>query len=136
MRRRVRAAAVISEFIGIPPHLSLSPGVRLVVDFPLDPATAGNGDNRSGPENDNVLSSKPRKRNGLRARGCRLARSRGLADFALMAWIAANVAPTIALCSSGSSMSIHGITAMYLLMSLFHLPPWLKLASSPPWAGA
>jgi hypothetical protein len=56
--------------------------------------------------------------------------------FALMAWIAANAAPTIAFCSSGSSiLSIHGMTAMYALMSLFHLTSWLKLASSPPWAG-
>ena len=56
--------------------------------------------------------------------------------FALMAWIAANATPTIAFCSSGSSiLSIHGMTAMYVLMSLFHLTSWLKLASSPPWAG-
>ena len=49
--------------------------------------------------------------------------------FALMAWIAANDAPSIALCSSGSSMlPTDGMTAMYLLMSLFHLSPWLKLA--------
>ena len=47
-----------------------------------------------------------------------------------MAWIAANDAPPIALCSSGSSiLPIDGMTAMYLLMSLFHLSPWLKLAS-------
>jgi hypothetical protein len=50
--------------------------------------------------------------------------------FALMAWIAANDAPSIALCSSGSStLPIDGMTVMYLLMSLFHLLPWLKLAS-------
>jgi hypothetical protein len=55
--------------------------------------------------------------------------------FALMARIAVNDAPPIALCSSGSSMlPIHGMTAMYLLMSLFHLSPWLKLASGRPWA--
>ena len=50
--------------------------------------------------------------------------------FAFIAWIAANDAPPIALCSPGSSMlPIDGMTAMYLLMSLFHLSPWLKLAS-------
>jgi hypothetical protein len=39
------------------------------------------------------------------------------------------------LCSSGSSVPpIDGMTAMYLLMSLFHLSPWLKLASSRAWA--
>ncbi|MCF3947415.1 hypothetical protein [Acidiphilium iwatense] len=55
--------------------------------------------------------------------------------FAFMAWIAAKDAPPIALCSSGSSiLPIDGMTAMYLLMSLFHLSPWLKLASSRPWA--
>jgi hypothetical protein len=53
--------------------------------------------------------------------------------FALMAWIAANHAPPMALCSSGSSiLPIGGMTAMYLLMSLFHLSPWLKLNSSRP----
>ncbi len=54
--------------------------------------------------------------------------------FALMAWIA-NDAPPMAFCSSGSSiLPINGMTAMYLLMSLFHLSPWLKLASSQTWA--
>ncbi|HEX3346794.1 MAG TPA: hypothetical protein VHS58_01675, partial [Acetobacteraceae bacterium] len=46
--------------------------------------------------------------------------------FALMAWIAANDASPMTLCSSGSSVPpIDGMTAMYLLMSLFHLSPWL-----------
>jgi hypothetical protein len=55
--------------------------------------------------------------------------------FALMAWIAVNDAHPLALCSSGSSMlPIDGMTAMYLLMSLFHLSPWLKFASGRPWA--
>ena len=50
--------------------------------------------------------------------------------FALMAWITVSDAPRIALCSSGSSiLAIDGMTAMYLLMSFFHLPPWLKLVS-------
>ena len=48
---------------------------------------------------------------------------------------AANDAPPIALCSPASSiLPIDGMTAMYLLMSLFHLSPWLKLASVRPWA--
>jgi hypothetical protein len=51
--------------------------------------------------------------------------------FALMAGIAAN-APT-ALCSSAPHvLPIDGMTAMYLLMSLFHLSPWLKLAAGRP----
>jgi hypothetical protein len=55
--------------------------------------------------------------------------------FALMAWIAARNAPPVALCSSGPGiLPIDGMTAMYLLMCLFHLSPWLKLASGRPQA--
>jgi hypothetical protein len=53
--------------------------------------------------------------------------------FALLALIAANDGPMHALCSSGSSpIPVDGMTAMYLLMSLFHLPPWLNLAWRGP----
>ena len=45
--------------------------------------------------------------------------------FAVMPWVAANHAPPVALCASGSGFD--GMTAMYLLMSVFHLPAWLKL---------
>jgi hypothetical protein len=49
-----------------------------------------------------------------------------------MAWITANDHGAMALCSPGSSiLPIEGMTAMYLLMGLFHLSPWLKLASRP-----
>lgn len=55
--------------------------------------------------------------------------------FALMAWVAATDTPPMPLCSMGPSLlPIDGMTAMYLLMSLFHLSPWLKLASARPWA--
>jgi hypothetical protein len=55
--------------------------------------------------------------------------------FALMACIAATHAPAITLCAAGpGGMPIDGMTAMYLLMSLFHLSPWLRLASRQPWA--
>ena len=50
--------------------------------------------------------------------------------FALMAWIAASDPRPVALCSSGSGfLPIGSMAAMYGLMSLFHLSPWLKLAS-------
>ena len=70
---------------------------------------------------------------------CRAAGGLALAaspTFALMAWIAANDAPPMAFCASGSSiLPIDGMTAMYLLMSLFHLSPWLKLAAARPASG-
>jgi uncharacterized RDD family membrane protein YckC len=50
--------------------------------------------------------------------------------FALMAWIAATDPSRIAICSSTSGMPpIGGMAWMYLLMSLFHVSPWLKLIS-------
>lgn len=51
--------------------------------------------------------------------------------FALMALFAPHDAHRMALCTSGPSLlPIDSMTAMYLLMSLFHLPPWLKLATA------
>ena len=48
--------------------------------------------------------------------------------FGLMA-LATAKAPAMALCFAGPNiLPIDGMTAMYLLMSLFHLPPWLRLA--------
>jgi hypothetical protein len=55
--------------------------------------------------------------------------------FALMAWMAANNVPPIALCSPGSSiLPIDRMTTMYALMSLFHLSPWLRFAPGRHWA--
>jgi len=49
--------------------------------------------------------------------------------FALMALVSAQDAPRHALCSAQSALlPVDGMTAMYLLMSLFHLAPWLGLA--------
>lgn len=49
--------------------------------------------------------------------------------FALMALIGTVDAPSLGLCTAGTRMlPIDGMTAMYVLMSLFHLPPWLELA--------
>jgi hypothetical protein len=53
--------------------------------------------------------------------------------FAVMAGIDAFSAPHVAMCAAGSGpLSIGSMTAMYLLMSLFHLSPWLTLASGRP----
>ena len=48
---------------------------------------------------------------------------------ALMAWITANGPPRIAVCSPPSGLlPIDGMAWMYLLMCVFHLAPWLRLA--------
>jgi hypothetical protein len=47
--------------------------------------------------------------------------------FALMALLAARGAAPM--CMAAGPLPIDGMTAMYLLMSLFHLPPWLRLAA-------
>lgn len=50
--------------------------------------------------------------------------------FALMAWISAVGSPGMTICSIASPLApINEMTLMYLLMSFFHLPPWLKLVS-------
>lgn len=50
--------------------------------------------------------------------------------FALMAWNSANDTQAM-MCSPGSGiLAIGGMAWMYLLMSLFHLSPWLKLSSA------
>jgi len=58
-------------------------------------------------------------------------------SFALMAWLVTKDASrTITICSSApgaAGMSpIGGMALMYLLMSFFHLSPWLKLAFGRP----
>jgi hypothetical protein len=52
--------------------------------------------------------------------------------FALMAWIAATDAPRIAICASASGMPIGGMAWMYLMMSLVHVSPWLRLTRPTP----
>ncbi len=48
-------------------------------------------------------------------------------SFAAMAWITA-ASPALCLSDPGP-LPLDGMAAMYLLMSLFHLPPWLRLVS-------
>jgi hypothetical protein len=51
--------------------------------------------------------------------------------FALMAWISAIGPADMAMCSAASAfVPINDMALMYLLMSLFHLSPWLKLFSA------
>jgi hypothetical protein len=49
--------------------------------------------------------------------------------FALMAWLTAADPPHSMICASTPDvLPVGGMSLMYLLMSLFHLSPWLKLA--------
>lgn len=46
--------------------------------------------------------------------------------FAAMALVCATDAPPLSMCAAGATLlPVDGMTAMYLLMTLFHLPPWL-----------
>lgn len=54
------------------------------------------------------------------------------ASFALMAWVSA-ISPGMIVCSAVSAfIPVNDMVLMYLLMSLFHLSPWLKLFSAFP----
>ena len=50
--------------------------------------------------------------------------------FAMMALLTAVLGDGSALCSVASASALSGMVPMYLLMSVFHLPPWLKLIAS------
>jgi hypothetical protein len=53
--------------------------------------------------------------------------------FALMALLTqfGRVDPASMLCGAGGS-TLGGMAPMYLLMTLFHAPPWIRLVGSPP----
>jgi hypothetical protein len=50
--------------------------------------------------------------------------------FAMMALLTAVLGDGSALCSIANSTPLSGMVPMYVLMSVFHLPPWLKLIAS------
>lgn len=78
----------------------------------------------SSPDMQRTRSHRPRDAAGLLA----LAAS---PVFGLMAGITASEGAAMALCGSTHGIvPIDGMTMMYLLMSLFHLSPWLGLVSS------
>ena len=55
--------------------------------------------------------------------------------FAIMALLTALVGSQMDwLCSSGQGAPLNGMVTMYMLMSAFHSPPWLKLicGATPP----
>lgn len=59
--------------------------------------------------------------------------ARGLAlaaapTFALMAWITGTGGGSAMCSSSGFALPLDSMGAMYLLMSFFHLGPWLRFA--------
>ncbi|MBR1268324.1 hypothetical protein JQ629_12470 [Bradyrhizobium sp. AUGA SZCCT0222] len=49
--------------------------------------------------------------------------------FAVMALLTGFLGSSDALCSSAGTSPLGGMVPMYLLMSAFHLAPWLKLIS-------
>jgi hypothetical protein len=54
--------------------------------------------------------------------------------FVMMALLTgiADDSPVNVLCSMSRGLPLSGMPAMYLLMSAFHVAPWLKLIRRPP----
>ena len=77
----------------------------------------------SGGSNDSAIR---RNAAALRsANGLHLAAAPTFAIMALLTYLLGDASP---LCGVASPLS--GMVPMYLLMSAFHLPPWLKLMAS------
>jgi len=72
------------------------------------------------------------------AGGARLAKWLALAaspTFAAMALLTSLGSDPMVLCSAAAGIPLGGMAPMYLLMSVFHASPWLKLAASRPIPG-
>jgi len=67
------------------------------------------------------------------AKWLHLAAAPTFAIMALLTGLDGN--PMNGLCASGHAAPLSGMAAMYVLMGMFHLPPWLKLIRRPT-AGA
>lgn len=50
--------------------------------------------------------------------------------FALMTWISANDMQSLLCTSAPGVLPVGGMAFMYLLMTFFHLSPWLKVVSA------
>ena len=62
------------------------------------------------------------------AKWLRLSATPAFAIMALLATVLDGGSPSV-LCSAASSSTLDGMVPMYLLMTTFHLGPWLKLIS-------
>ena len=81
---------------------------------------------------DAIAATAPDIAQGRKRTSISLVRALSLAaapTFAIMALLTAVSGVPDALCSPGGS-PLTGMVAMYLLMSTFHLTPWLRLLSS------
>lgn len=73
---------------------------------------------------------KRRGRAGLPVGGAGWLRLAAAPTFALMAWLTAAGADNNPICAQNAGpLAIGGMAWMYLLMCLFHIPPWLALAT-------
>jgi hypothetical protein len=70
-----------------------------------------------------------RSRKWPRASADRLLCLAAAPTFAIMALLTAVLGSPDALCSVAGASPLGGMVPMYLLMSAFHLAPWLKLIS-------
>jgi hypothetical protein len=62
-----------------------------------------------------------------------LAAAPTFAIMALLTGVPGGALPN-ALCSTASASPLGGMVPMYLLMSVFHLPPWLRLVAGWQWS--